>query len=82
MVPQNCSVSHILQSIFFCGKQNKDIHTGLELLHTGLYPYQCRKQTYALVSVYYCVRECMCVPVCGFNKMLPGGIDDSAGMII
>ncbi len=32
MVPQNCSVSHILQNIFFCVQQNKDIHSGLELL--------------------------------------------------
>ncbi len=28
MVPQNCSVSHILQNIFLCVQQNKDIHTG------------------------------------------------------
>ncbi len=32
MVPQNCSVSHILQNIFLCVQQNKDSHTGLELL--------------------------------------------------
>ncbi len=32
MVPQNCSVSHILQNIFLCVQQNKDIHTSLELL--------------------------------------------------
>ncbi len=32
MVPQNCSVSYILQNIFLCGMQNKDIQTGLELL--------------------------------------------------
>ncbi len=32
MVPQNCSVSHILQNIFLCVQQNKDIHTGLKLL--------------------------------------------------
>ncbi len=32
MVPQNCSVSHILQNIFLCVQQNKDIHTGLDLL--------------------------------------------------
>ncbi len=32
MVPQNCSVSHILQNIFLCFQQNKDIHKGLELL--------------------------------------------------
>ncbi len=32
MVPQNCSVTHILQNIFLCILQNKDIHTGLELL--------------------------------------------------
>ncbi len=32
MVPQNCSVSLILQNIFLCVQQNKDIHTGLELL--------------------------------------------------
>ncbi len=32
MVPQNCSVSHILQNIFLCVQQNKDIHTGLEQL--------------------------------------------------
>ncbi len=32
MVPQNCSVSHILQNIFLCVQQNKDINTGLEIL--------------------------------------------------
>ncbi len=32
MVPQNGSVSHILQNIFLCVQQNKYIHTGLELL--------------------------------------------------
>ncbi len=32
MVPQNCSVSHIIQNIFLRVQQNKDIHTGLELL--------------------------------------------------
>ncbi len=32
MVPQKCSVSHILQNIFLCVQQNKDIHTGLKLL--------------------------------------------------
>ncbi len=32
MVPQNCSDSHILQNIFLCVQQNKNIHTGLELL--------------------------------------------------
>ncbi len=32
MVPQNYSVSHILQNIFLCVQQNKDIDTGLELL--------------------------------------------------
>ncbi len=32
MVPQNCSVSHFLQNIVLCVQQNKDIHTGLELL--------------------------------------------------
>ncbi len=35
MVPQNCSVSHILQNIFLCVQQNKDIHTGLELLRVS-----------------------------------------------
>ncbi len=30
--PQNCSVSLILQNILICVQQNKDIHTGLELL--------------------------------------------------
>ncbi len=29
---QNGSVAHILQNIFLCVQQNKDIHTGLELL--------------------------------------------------
>ncbi len=29
---QNGSVSHILQNIFLSVQQNKDIHTGLELL--------------------------------------------------
>ncbi len=32
MVPQICTVSHILQNIFHCVQQNKDIYTGLELL--------------------------------------------------
>ncbi len=32
MVPQNRSVSYILQNIFLCVQQNKDNHTGLELL--------------------------------------------------
>ncbi len=32
MVAQNCSVSHILQNILLCVRQNKDIHTGLKLL--------------------------------------------------
>ncbi len=32
MVPQNRSVSHILQNIFLCVQQNKDVYTGLELL--------------------------------------------------
>ncbi len=32
MVLKNCSVSHNLQNIFLCVQQNKDIHTGLELL--------------------------------------------------
>ncbi len=32
MVPQNCSVSHIIQNIFLCVQQNKDIPTGLEIL--------------------------------------------------
>ncbi len=36
MVPQNCSVSHILQNIFLCVQQNKDIHTGLELHEGGV----------------------------------------------
>ncbi len=31
MVPQNCSVSHIIQNIFLCVQQNKDILRGLEL---------------------------------------------------
>ncbi len=31
MVAQNCSVSHILQNIFLCVQQNKDIHADLEL---------------------------------------------------
>ncbi len=30
MVPQNCSVSNIIQNIFLCVQQKKDIHTGLE----------------------------------------------------
>ncbi len=32
MVPQNCSVSHILQNIFLCVQQNKSINAGMELL--------------------------------------------------
>ncbi len=32
IVPQNCSVSRILQNIVLCNQQNKDIHTDLELL--------------------------------------------------
>ncbi len=31
MVPQNYSVSHILQNIFLFVKQNKESHKGLEL---------------------------------------------------
>ncbi len=32
MVPQNSLVTNFLQNIFICVQQNKDIHTGLELL--------------------------------------------------
>ncbi len=32
MVPQNCLVTNFLQNIFLCVRQNKDIHTGLEIL--------------------------------------------------
>ncbi len=32
MMPQNCSVYHIVQNILICVQKNKDIHTGLELL--------------------------------------------------
>ncbi len=32
MVPQNCSVSHILQNILLSVQQNNDIHTDLEIL--------------------------------------------------
>ncbi len=32
MLPQNYSVSHILQNTFLCVQQNKDMHIGLELL--------------------------------------------------
>ncbi len=32
MVPQNNLVTNFLQNIFLCVQQNKDIHTGLELL--------------------------------------------------
>ncbi len=32
MVPQNCSVSYILQNIFLYFQQNKDVRTGLEQL--------------------------------------------------
>ncbi len=32
LVPQNSLVTNFLQNIFFCVRQNKDIHTGLELL--------------------------------------------------
>ncbi len=35
MVPQNCSVSHILQNIFLCIQQNKDIHTGWNYLRVS-----------------------------------------------
>ncbi len=31
-VPQNSLVTNFLQNIFLCVRQNKDIHTGLELL--------------------------------------------------
>ncbi len=30
MVPQNCSVSHILQNIFLCVQQNKHIQTVIQ----------------------------------------------------
>ncbi len=32
MVPQNSLVTNFLQNIFLCVQQNKEIHTGLELL--------------------------------------------------
>ncbi len=32
MVPQNSLITNFLQNIFLCVRQNKDIHTGLELL--------------------------------------------------
>ncbi len=32
MIPQNSLVTNFLQNIFLCVQQNKDIHTGLELL--------------------------------------------------
>ncbi len=32
MVPQNSLVTNFLQNIFLCARQNKEIHTGLELL--------------------------------------------------
>ncbi len=32
MVPQNSLVTNFLQNILLCVQQNKDIHTGLELL--------------------------------------------------
>ncbi len=32
MMPQNRLVTNFLQNIFLCVQQNKDIHTGLELL--------------------------------------------------
>ncbi len=32
MVPQNSLVTNFLENIFLCVQQNKDIHTGLELL--------------------------------------------------
>ncbi len=34
MVPQNSLLTNFLQSIFLCVRQNKDIHTGLELLES------------------------------------------------
>ncbi len=32
LVPQNSLITNFLQIIFLCVKQNKEIHTGLELL--------------------------------------------------
>ncbi len=32
MVPQNSLVTNFLENIFLCVQQNKEIHTGLELL--------------------------------------------------
>ncbi len=32
MVPQNSLVTNFLQNIVLCVRQNKEIHTGLELL--------------------------------------------------
>ncbi len=32
MVPQNSLVTNVLQNIFLCVQQNKEIHTGLKLL--------------------------------------------------
>ncbi len=34
MVPQNSLVTNFLQNIFLCVRQNKDIHTDLELLES------------------------------------------------
>ncbi len=34
MVPQNCSVSHILQNIFLCVQQNKEIPSGFEQIES------------------------------------------------
>ncbi len=52
MEPQNCSVSLILQNIFLCVQQNKDIHTGLELLESEQMNYAFNWPSFRTV-VYY-----------------------------
>ncbi len=61
MVPQNSLVTNFLQNIFICVQQNKEIHTGLELLE-GVnddkkknfwvnYPFKCKDEAIKLLFV-------------------------------
>ncbi len=65
IVPQNCSVSHILQNILICVQQNKHIHTGLELrgdtwCHNSLfwvnYPFKIPSDLMLMIGL--CPHQC------------------------
>ncbi len=54
MMPQNSLVTNFLQNIFLFVRQNKEIHTGLELLEVNIhfwvnYPFKFHYTTLHLV---------------------------------